>query len=71
MHFYKIIVINKLLNKQANNLLITIINSNSTIIIITLRKRLCIRSVISVNYQYIIVLCTFNLLIRFKCYTTV
>ena len=35
MHFYKIIMINKLLNKQINNYLITIINSNSTIIIIS------------------------------------
>ena len=33
-----------------------------------LRKRLHIRSVISVNYHYITVLCSFNLLIRFKCY---
>ena len=30
-----------------------------------------IRSVISVNYHYITVLCPFNLLIRFKCYKTV
>ena len=37
----------------------------------TLRKRLRIRSVISVNYHYITVLCPFNLLIRFKCYNTV
>ena len=37
----------------------------------TLRKRLSIRSVISVNYHYINVLCPFNLLIRFKCYSTV
>ena len=36
-----------------------------------LRKCLRIRSVISVNYHYIIVLCPFNLLIRFKCYNTV
>ena len=36
-----------------------------------LRKRLSIRSVISVNYNYINVLCPFNLLIRFKCYSTV
>ena len=36
-----------------------------------LRKRLHIRSVISVNYHYITVLCPFNLLIRFKCYNTV
>ena len=36
-----------------------------------LRKRLRIRSVISVNYHYITVLCPFNLLIRFKCYNTV
>ena len=35
------------------------------------RKRLRIRSVISVNYHYITVLCPFNLLIRFKCYNTV
>ena len=35
-----------------------------------LRKRLRIRSVISVNYHYITVLCPFNLLIRFKCYNT-
>ena len=33
----------------------------------TLRKRLRIRSVISVNYHYITLLCPFNLLIRFKC----
>ena len=32
---------------------------------VTLRKRLRIRSVISVNYHYITVLCPFNLLIRF------
>ena len=38
---------------------------------LTLRKRLHIRSVISVNYYYITVLCPFNLLIRFKCYNTV
>ena len=38
---------------------------------ITLRKRLRIRSVISVNYHYITVLCPFNLLIRFKCNKTV
>ena len=37
----------------------------------TLRKRLRIRSVISVNYHYVTVLCPFNLLIRFKCYNTV
>ena len=37
----------------------------------TLRKRLRIRSVISVNYHYITVLCPFDLLIRFKCYNTV
>ena len=37
----------------------------------TLRKRLRIRSVISVNYKFITVLCPFNLLIRFKCYNTV
>ena len=36
-----------------------------------LRKRLRIRSVLSVNYNYITVLCPFNLLIRFKCYSTV
>ena len=36
-----------------------------------LRKRLRIRSVISVNYHYITVLCPLNLLIRFKCYNTV
>ena len=36
-----------------------------------LRKRLRIRSVISVNYHYITALCPFNLLIRFKCYNTV
>ena len=36
-----------------------------------LRKRLHIRSVISVNYHYVTVLCPFNLLIRFKCYNTV
>ena len=36
-----------------------------------LRKYLCIRSVISVNYHYITVSCPFNLLIRFKCYNTV
>ena len=35
---------------------------------ISLRKRLRIRSVMSVNYHYITVLCPFNLLIRFKCY---
>ena len=34
----------------------------------SLRKRLRIRSVISVNYHYITILCPFNLLIRFKCY---
>ena len=39
--------------------------------ILTLRKRLRICSVISVNYHYITVLCPFSLLIRFKCYTTV
>ena len=38
---------------------------------LTLRKRLRIRSVISVNYHSITVLCPFNLLIRFKCYNTV
>ena len=37
----------------------------------TLRKRLRISSVISVNYHYITVLCPFNLLICFKCYNTV
>ena len=37
----------------------------------SLPKRLRIRSVISVNYLYITVLCPFNLLIRFKCYNTV
>ena len=37
----------------------------------SLRKRLRICSVISVNYHYITVLCPFNLLIRFKCYNTV
>ena len=31
----------------------------------TLRKRLRIRSVISVHYNYITVLCLFNFLIRF------
>ena len=36
-----------------------------------LRKRLRIRSVISVNYHCISVLCQFNLLLRFKCYNTV
>ena len=39
--------------------------------IYTLRKRLRIRSVISVNCHYIIVLCPFNLSIRFKCYNSV
>ena len=38
---------------------------------VTLRKRLRIRSVISVNFHYTTVLYPFNLLIRFKCYTTV
>ena len=37
----------------------------------TLRKHLRIRSVTSVNYHYITVLCPFNLLICFKCYNTV
>ena len=37
----------------------------------SLRKRLRIHSVMSVNYHYITVLCPFNLLIRFKCYNTV
>ena len=37
----------------------------------SLRKRLRISSVFSVNYHYITVLCPFNLLIRFKCYNTV
>ena len=36
-----------------------------------LRKRLRIRSVMSVNYHYITVLCPFNLLICFKCYNIV
>ena len=36
-----------------------------------LQKRLRIRSVISVSYHYITVLCPFNLLIRFKYYTIV
>ena len=36
-----------------------------------LRRHLRVRSVISVNYHYISVLCPFNLLIRFKCYNTV
>ena len=36
-----------------------------------LRKRLRIRSVISVNYHYMTVLCQFTLLILFKCYNTV
>ena len=36
-----------------------------------LRKRLRIRSVISVNYHYITVLCPVNILIRFKCYNIV
>ena len=35
---------------------------------IALRKRLRMRSVISVNYHLITVLCPFILLIRFKCY---
>ena len=35
------------------------------------RESLRIRSVISVNYHYITVLCPFNLLIRFKCYNIV
>ena len=38
---------------------------------LTLWKCLRIRSVISVNYHYITVVCPFNLLIRFKCYNTV
>ena len=38
---------------------------------LALRKRLRIRSEISVNYHYITVLCPFNLLNRFKCYNTV
>ena len=38
---------------------------------VTLWKRLRIRSVISVNYHYITVLCPFNVLIRFNCYNTV
>ena len=38
---------------------------------ITLRKSLRIRSVISVNYHYITVLCPFDLLIRLKCYNYV
>ena len=48
-------------------------NEFRTIVIfdVSLRKRLRIRSVISVNYHYITVLCPFNLLIRFKCYNTV
>ena len=37
----------------------------------SLRKRLRIRSVISVKYHYITVLCMFNLLIRLKYYNTV
>ena len=37
---------------------------------VPLRKRLPIRSIISVNYDYITVLCPFNLLIRFICYNT-
>ena len=37
----------------------------------SLRKLLCIRSVISVNYHCITVFCLFNLLIRFICYNTV
>ena len=36
-----------------------------------LRKRLRIRSVISVNYHYITLLYLLTLLIRFKCYNTV
>ena len=36
----------------------------------SLRTGLRIRSVISVNYHYITVLCPFNLLIRFKYYNT-
>ena len=39
--------------------------------IVTLRKRLRIRSVISVNYHFVAILCPFNLLIRFKCYNIV
>ena len=35
----------------------------------SLRKRIC--SVISINYDYITVLCPFNFLIRFKHYNTV
>ena len=38
---------------------------------IALRKRLRIRSVISVNYHYVTNLCQFNLLIRIKCFNTV
>ena len=37
----------------------------------SLRKRLRIRSVISVNYHYITVLCPFNLLIHFKRYNSI
>ena len=47
----------------------TILSSASKIL--ALRKRLRIRSAISVNYHYISVLCPFDLLIRFKCYNTV
>ena len=40
-------------------------------LVMSLRKRLRIRSVISEYYHYITVLCPFNFLIRFKCYNAV
>ena len=40
-------------------------------VLFALRKRLRIRSVISVNYHYITVVCPFNIFIRFECYNTV
>ena len=49
------------------DLILTTVKQNGS----TLRKRLRIRSVISVIFHYITVLCPFNLFIRFKCYNTV
>ena len=58
-------------NKKNKKATINIQNKNDNECFRSLRKRLRIRSVISVNYHYITVLCPFNLLIHFKCYNTV
>ena len=46
-------------------------HATENLIKLSLRKCLHIRSVISINYHYVTVLCPFNLLNRFKFYNTV